>query len=385
VGNPVIVEALRTPIGKRKGAFAGIKPMGLLAEVQRGVIERAAIDPALVEQVIGGTVTQGGEQANHLTRYAWLYAGLRYQTGGTTIDAQCGSSQQAAHLIASLIANDVIDVGVACGVESMSRVSFGEASGGKSGRPDDWAIDTGDQFTSAERIADKRGFTRTELDELGVRSQRLARQAWDEGRFDREILSVEAPILGEDGERTGETRIVSRDEGLRETTLEGLAKLRTVLPEGRHTAGNSSQMSDGAAALLIMSEERAHALGLKPRARIITQALVGADPYYHLDGPIDATQRVLERSKMSISDMDVIEINEAFASVVLSWNSVIKPDFDRVNVNGGAIALGHPVGSTGARLLTTALHELERTDGTTALVTMCCGGAMATGTILERL
>ncbi len=385
MGNPVIVEALRTPIGKRKGAFAGIKPMGLLAEVQRGVIERAAIDPALVEQVIGGTVTQGGEQANHLTRYAWLYAGLPYQTGGTTIDAQCGSSQQAAHLIASLIANDVIDVGVACGVESMSRVSFGEASGGKSGRPDDWAIDTGDQFTSAERIADKRGFTRTELDELGVRSQRLARQAWDEGRFDREILSVEAPILGEDGERTGETRIVSRDEGLRETTLEGLAKLRTVLPEGRHTAGNSSQMSDGAAALLIMSEERAHALGLKPRARIITQALVGADPYYHLDGPIDATQRVLERSKMSISDMDVIEINEAFASVVLSWNSVIKPDFDRVNVNGGAIALGHPVGSTGARLLTTALHELERTDGTTALVTMCCGGAMATGTILERL
>ncbi len=385
MGNPVIVEALRTPIGKRKGAFAGIKPMGLLAEVQRGVIERAAIDPALVEQVIGGAVTQGGEQANHLTRYSWLYAGLPYQTGGTTIDAQCGSSQQAAHLIASLIANDVIDVGVACGVESMSRVSFGEASGGKSGRPDDWAIDTGDQFTSAERIADKRGFTRTELDELGVRSQQLARQAWDEGRFDREILSVEAPILGEDGQPTGETRIVKRDEGLRETTLEGLAKLRTVLPEGRHTAGNSSQMSDGAAALLIMSEERAHALGLKPRARIITQALVGADPYYHLDGPIDATQRVLERSKMAIGDMDVIEINEAFASVVLSWNSVIKPDFDRVNVNGGAIALGHPVGSTGARLLTTALHELERTDGTLALVTMCCGGAMATGTILERL
>jgi acetyl-CoA C-acetyltransferase len=385
VGNPVIVEALRTPIGKRKGAFAGIKPMGLLAEVQRGVIERAAIDPALVEQVIGGTVTQGGEQANHLTRYSWLYAGLPYQTGGTTIDAQCGSSQQAAHLIASLIANDVIDVGVACGVESMSRVSFGEASGGKSGRPDDWAIDTGDQFTSAERIADKRGFTRTELDELGVRSQQLARQAWDEGRFDREILAIEAPILGEDGQPTGETRIVKRDEGLRETTLEGLAKLRTVLPEGRHTAGNSSQMSDGAAALLIMSEESANALGLKPRARIITQALVGADPYYHLDGPIDATQRVLERSKMAISDMDVIEINEAFASVVLSWNSVIKPDFDKVNVNGGAIALGHPVGSTGARLLTTALHELERTDGTLALVTMCCGGAMATGTILERL
>jgi acetyl-CoA C-acetyltransferase len=385
VGNPVIVEALRTPIGKRKGAFAGLKPMSLLASVQRGVVERAGIDPNLVEQVIGGVVTQGGEQANHLARYAWLYAGLPYTTGGTTIDAQCGSSQQAAHLIASLIANDVIDVGVACGVESMSRVSFGEASGGKSGRPDDWAVDTGDQFTSAERIADKRGFTRTELDELGVRSQQLAKQAWEEGRYDREILPIVAPILGEDGQPTGETRTVTRDEGMRETTLEGLGKLRTVLPEGRHTAGNSSQMSDGAAAILIMSEERAAALGLKPRARIVTQALVGADPYYHLDGPIDATQRLLERSKMAISDMDVIEINEAFASVVLSWNSVIKPDFDRVNVNGGAIALGHPVGSTGARLLTTALHELERTDGTHALVTMCCGGAMATGTILERL
>jgi acetyl-CoA C-acetyltransferase len=213
----------------------------------------------------------------------------------------------------------------------------------------------------------------------------LAAQAWAQSRFDREILPIVAPILDEEGKPTGETRTVSRDEGLRETTLEGLAKLRTVLPEGRHTAGNSSQMSDGAAALLLMSEERAAALGLKPRARIVTQALVGADPYYHLDGPIDATQRVLERSKMAISDMDVVEINEAFASVVLSWNSVIKPDFDRVNVNGGAIALGHPVGSTGARLLTTALHELERSDTSHALVTMCCGGAMATGTILERL
>ncbi len=384
MANPVIVEAVRTPIGKRKGVFAGLKPMSLLAGVQRGVLERAGVDPALVEQVIGGVVTQGGEQANHLARYSWLYAGLPYQTGGTTIDAQCGSSQQATHLIASLIANDVIDVGVACGVESMSRVSFGEASGGKSGRPDDWSVDTGDQFTSAERIAKKRGLTRQELDELGFRSQQLAKRAWDEGRFDREILPIEAPIMGEEGP-TGETQTVSRDQGLRETTLEGLAKLRTVMPDGLHTAGNSSQMSDGAAAILLMSEERASALGLRPRARIVTQCLVGADPYYHLDGPIDATQRLLERSKMAISDMDVIEINEAFASVVLSWNSVIKPDFDRVNVNGGAIALGHPVGSTGARLLTTALHELERSDQTTALVTMCCGGALATGTILERV
>jgi acetyl-CoA C-acetyltransferase len=335
--------------------------------------------------VVGGCVTQGGEQANHIARYAWLYAGLPYTAGVTTIDAQCGSSQQAAHLIAALIANDTIDVGLACGVESMTRVGFGAASNGVSGRPDDWSIDMADQFTSAERIADRRGLTRADLEVLGARSQRLAKQAWDEGRYDREVLPVEAPVLGEDGAPTGETRLVDRDQGLRDTTVEGLAKLRPVFEGARHTAGTASQVSDGAAGLLLMSQERAASLGMRPRARILAQCLVGSDPYFHLDGPIDATARVLDRAKMSIGDIDVIEINEAFASVVLSWAQVTEPDMDRVNVNGGAIALGHPVGSTGSRLLTTALHELERTGKGTALVTMCCGGAMATGTIIERM
>ena len=385
MATPVIVEAVRTPIGKKNGVFAGLKPMALLAQAQRGLIERAGIDPAAVEQVFGGCVTQGGEQANHLTRYAWLYAGLPYTAGATTIDAQCGSSQQAVHLISSLIADGTIDVGVACGVESMSRVGFGVASGGVSGKPDDWSIDIPDQFTAAERIADLRGLTRADLDGLGVRSQANARRAWDEGRFDREILPVAAPVLDAEGKPTGETRMVDRDQGLRDTTLEGLAKLRPVLPNGRHTAGNSSQMSDGAAAVLLMSEEAAAAHGLTPRARVRTQCLIGSDPYYHLDGPVHATQRLLSRAKMSMGDIDRFEVNEAFASVVLSWAKVHEPDLDRVNVNGGAIALGHPVGSTGSRLITTALHELERSDSTTALVTMCCGGALSTGTILERI
>jgi acetyl-CoA C-acetyltransferase len=384
MGVPVIVEAVRTPIGKKGGWLAGVKPMQLLAVAQGAVLDRADVDPALVEQVIGGCVTQGGEQANHLVRNSWLYAGLPYTAGATTIDAQCGSSQQAVHLVAGLIRDDAIDVGVACGVESMSRVAFGDAAGGKTPRPDDWSIDMVDQFRSAERIAEHRELTRADLEELGERSQRLAARAWDEGRFDREIVPVDAPVLGDDGQQTGEIRAVSRDQGLRVTTREGLAGLRTVLPDGRHTAGTASQMSDGASAVLLMSEERANALGLPVRARIRHQCLVGSDPYYHLDGPIDATRRLLERAKMSLDDLDLIEINEAFASVVLSWAQVLHPSMDRVNVNGGAIALGHPVGATGARLMTTALHELERTGLSTALITACAGGAMATGTILER-
>lgn len=385
MAQPVIVEAVRTPIGKRGGVFAGLKPMQLLASTQRGLLERAEIDPLLVEQVAGGCVTQGGEQANHITRYAWLYAGLPYQAGATTIDAQCGSSQQAVHVVASAIANDVIEVGMGCGVEMMSRVSFGDAANGKTARPDDWSLDMPAQFDAAERIADCRDLTREDLDAFGLRSQMLARQAWDEKRFDREILPTAAPVLDDDGAPTGESRIVDRDQGLRDTTPDGLASLRPVYEGARHTAGTSSQLSDGSAAVLLMSELSAKTHGLKPRARIVAQCLVGADPYYHLDGPIDATQRLLDKTGMSISDIDVFEVNEAFASVVLSWAKVHQPDMDRVNVNGGAIALGHPVGSTGSRLLTTALHELERQDKTTALVVMCCGGALASGTILQRV
>ncbi|MER5419642.1 steroid 3-ketoacyl-CoA thiolase [Streptosporangium roseum] len=382
----VIVEAVRTPIGRRNGWLAGLKPQAVLAAALNGLVDRAGIDPAIVGQVFAGCVTQAGEQGGHVGRHAWLYAGLPYQTGVTTIDAQCGSSQQAVHLVAALIQSGVIDVGIACGVEVMSRAPLGSNVLPARPRPDDWAVDLPDQFTAAERIAQRRGLTRERLDRFGARSQRLAAGAWAEGRFDREIVKVTAPVLGEDGQPTGESRTVDRDQGLRETTVEGLARLKPVMGDsGLHTAGTASQISDGAAAVLLMSEEAAARHGLRPRARILAQALVGSEPYYHLDGPVDATAKVLAATGMTIADIDRFEVNEAFASVVLSWASVHEPDMDRVNTGGGAIALGHPVGATGSRLITTALHELERSDSSTALVTMCAGGALATATVLERL
>jgi acetyl-CoA C-acetyltransferase len=385
MSNPVIVEAVRTPIGRRRGRLAGLKPQAVLAHAQLALVERAGIDPADVGQVFAGCVTQAGEQGGHVGRHAWLYAGLDHRTGVTTIDAQCGSSQQAVHLAAALVHTDVVQAAIGCGVEMMSRAPLGSNVLPANPRPDDWSIDLPDQFTAAERIATRRGLTRADLDAFGVRSQRLAAKAWADGRFDREIVPIEAPVLDGDGEPTGETRTVDRDEGLRETTIEGLSGLRPVFGECLHTAGTSSQISDGAAAVLVLSEEAARANGLRPRARIRAQALVGAEPYFHLDGPVDSTARVLESAGMSIGDIDLFEVNEAFASVVLSWASVHEPDLDRVNVNGGAIALGHPVGATGARLITTALHEMERRDAATALVTMCAGGALSTATILERL
>ena len=241
------------------------------------------------------------------------------------------------------------------------------------------------QFEAAERIARRRGLTREQIDAFGLRSQQCAQRAWAEGRFEREVAPVKAPVLDGEGKPNGETMVVDRDGGLRETSLEVLAGLKPVLPDGLHTAGTSSQISDGAAAVLLVSEDRARELGLRPRARIVSQCLIGDEPYYHLDGPIAATERVLKRSGMTIADIDVFEVNEAFASVVMSWMSVHQPDPDKVNVNGGAIALGHPVGSTGSRLITTALHELERRDASTALISMCAGGAMATATIIERI
>jgi acetyl-CoA C-acetyltransferase len=375
VGEPVIVEAVRTPIGRRRGVLSGLHPAELLGVAQRGVVERSGLDPSRVEQVVGGCVTQAGEQALNVTRSAWLHAGLPHTTGCTTIDCQCGSAQQATHFVAGLIHAGVIEAGIACGVEAMSRVPLG-ANVGDAGkpRPDDWDIDLPNQYAAAERIAVRRGLTRQDLDEFGVRSQALAAAAWAEGRFDREIV----PVPTAEG-------TVTRDQGLRETTAEGLAGLKPVLDDGMHTAGTSSQISDGAAAVMLMDSDVARAEGLRPRARIVAQCLVGAEPYYHLDGPVQSTERVLERAGMKIGDIDVFEVNEAFASVVLSWRSVHRPDEDRVNVNGGAIALGHPVGSTGARLLTTALHELERRDASTALVAMCAGGALSTGTIIQRL
>jgi acetyl-CoA C-acetyltransferase len=386
MGQPVIVEAVRTPIGKRNGPLSGLHAAELLAAAQVEVVKRAGIEPAAVGQIVGGCVTQAGEQGSNVTRNAWLSAGMPYEVAATTVDTQCGSSQQANHFVANLVSAGAVDVGMACGIEAMSRVGLGANvfNGPGTSRPEHFPWDLPDQFGAAERIAKKRGITRDDVDAFGLSSQEKALRAWAEGRFEREITPVEAPVIGPGGP-TGERQVVSRDGGPRESTSEGLAKLKPVLPDGIHTAGNSSQISDGAAAVLWMSEERARADGHRPRVRIVAQAVVGSDPYYHLDGPVESTRAVLDRAGMTMADVDLFEVNEAFASVVLSWARVHEPDMDKVNVNGGAIALGHPVGATGSRLITTALHELERRDATIALVAMCCGGALATGTILERL
>lgn len=376
MGNPVIVEAVRTPIGKRGGWLSGLHAAELLGLAQRGAIDRLGIAAEEIEQVIGGCVTQAGEQSNNITRTAWLHAGLPWQSGCMTVDAQCGSAQQANHLVAGLISIGAIEAGMACGVEAMSRVPLGANVGENAGprRPESWDIDLPNQFEAAERIARRRGLSRGDLESLGVRSQAFAKRAWEEGRFDREVLPI--PVNDE---------LITRDQGLRDTTAESLAKLKPVMDGGLHTAGTSSQISDGAAAVILMDENRARAMGFTPRARIVSQCLVGAETEFHLDGPVQATTRVLEQSGMKIGDLDLFEVNEAFASVPLSWASVHEPDMDKVNVNGGALAIGHPVGSTGSRLITTALHELERRDGSTALITMCAGGALSTGTIIERI
>ena len=377
----VIVGAVRTPIGKKNGALSGLHAAQILGAAQVEVIKRAGIEPSLVEQVIGGCVSQAGEQALNVTRTSWLAAGLPYETAATTVDTQCGSAQQANHLIAGLIEAGGIDAGIACGIEAMSRVGLGSnvINGPGSFIPPGWTLDMPNQFEGAERIAKNRGITRDDVDAFGLASQQKAAKAWADGRFDREVMSVEAPNA------EGQLVVVDKDQGLRDTTLEGLAKLKPVIDGGIHTAGNSSQISDGAAAVLWMSAAKAKELGLKPRARIRSQVVVGTDPYYLLDGPVDATRAILKKSGMTLNDIDIIEINEAFASVVLSFQRVHDADFDKINVKGGAIAIGHPVGSTGSRLITTALHELERSDKNTALVTMCCGGAIGTATILERL
>jgi acetyl-CoA C-acetyltransferase len=383
----VIVEAVRSPIGRRKGGLSGLHPAALLGAVQHAAVRRAGIDPRAVGQVIGGCVSQVGEQSFDIARTAWLAQGLPLEVPATTIDSQCGSSQQATTLAAGLVGAGIEDLVLACGVEMMTRVPLGSNMQG--GRPlppsyrDHYAFAS--QFQGAEMIAREYGITREDADRFGLRSHQLAATAWREGRFTREVEPIEAPVVGEDGKPTGERRRVERDEGIRETSLEKLAALKPVEPDGIHTAGTSSQVSDGAAAVLVASPERARDLGLRPRARVLATTLVGVDPVTMLKGPIPATRKVLAETGLSIGDMDVCEVNEAFASVVLAWMKELRPNPERVNPNGGAIALGHPTGSTGARLLTTALHELERVGGRYALVSMCCGGGLGTGTILERV
>jgi acetyl-CoA C-acetyltransferase len=387
----VIVEAVRTPIARGKpgvGDLCDFHATQLLALSYREILRRTGLQMADIDYVAAGCVTQAGEQAGNIARNAWLTMGNDWSTGGTTLDNQCGSAQTANHMISALIRAGSIDIGVAAGVEAMSRVGLGANVYNGPGYfiPADWPWDSSpDQFSSAQRIAKKRGITREMADQLGFNSQLRAKRAWAEGRFDREVFSVEAPIMGEDGKPSGKTRTVNRDQGLRETTLEGLAGLKPVVENTIHTAGNSSQVSDGSAAVLWMTAEAAKARGLKPRARILADCVVGTDPYFLLDGPVDATATLFKKTGMTMKDIDLVEINEAFAAVVLSWAQVYDADMDKVNVNGGAIALGHPVGSTGARLITTALHELERSDKATALITMCCGSSVGTGTIIERI
>jgi acetyl-CoA C-acetyltransferase len=383
----VIVEAVRSPIGRRKGELAGMHPADLLGAVQRACIERSGIDPRAVDQIVGGCVSQVGEQSFDIARSAWLAQGFPVEVPATTVDSQCGSSQQATTMAAGLVASSIADVALACGIEMMTRVPLGSnMMPGKRPLPKSYFshFAFASQFQGAEMIAKEFGITREDTDRFGLRSQELAGRAWKEGRYDREIAPVVAPVVDEEGRPTGETRTVTRDGGIRETSLEKLAALKEVEEGGIHTAGTSSQVSDGASAVLLATPKRAKELGLRIRARIVTTTLVGCDPVTMLKGPIPATQKVLRDSGLRMSDMDVFEVNEAFASVVLAWQKACEPNPERVNPNGGAIALGHPTGCTGARLITTALHELERSGGRYGLISMCCGGGLGTGTIIER-
>jgi acetyl-CoA C-acetyltransferase len=387
MGDVYIVEACRSAIGKRGKGLAGLKPADLLGKVQKAAVDRSGISPEHIDQVIGGCVSQVGEQSFNISRIAWLSQGLPLEVASTTVDSQCGSSQQATSLAASMVASGLEEIVMSCGVEMMSRVPLGSNMKGGSPMGESYAshYQPTSQFMGASMIAEEYQVTRSHTDQFGLESQQKAIQAWQEGRFSREIVPVEAPILNEKFEATGKTQIIDRDEGLRQTSLEALAGLEPVPGQSIHTAGSSSQVSDGAAAIIMASDKACKTHGLKARARIVATTLVGVDPVTMLKGPIPATRKVLKRAGLALEDIDVFEVNEAFASVVLAWEQDLGVDHSKVNVNGGAIALGHPTGSTGARLITTALHELERTDGRYALIAMCCGGGIGTGTIIERL
>tara|TARA_Y100001960_G_C14745515_1_gene865401 strand:+ start:340 stop:1527 length:1188 start_codon:yes stop_codon:yes gene_type:complete len=391
LAEPVIVEAVRTPIGKRGGLLSGVIAPKLLSIVQHEVLRRVEIPPDTVDQLVGGCVTQAGQQASNVTRNAWLTLGIDYSPAATTIDCQCGSGAQANTFAQGLIATGGAKIAIGCGVEQMSQVPLGTAARGGGGYYKDsetwpWDDPPNGQFGAAQRVAERRGITRSQLDELGTSSQQKAAIARDEGRFDQEIVPViDAPQVNSKGEPTGQIVTVEKDQGLRDTTLEGLSKLKPVIEGDLHTAGTSSQISDGAAAVLWMDRDKAKELNVKPRAKIAYHTMVGSDPYYLLDGPVDATQKMLDQTKYSINDFDLFECNEAFASVLLSWAQVHDVPMEKVNVNGGAIALGHPVGCTGSRLITTILHELERQDKELGYVTMCQGGALGIAIVIERI
>ncbi len=388
----VVVDAVRSPIGRRGGGYSGAHSIDVLGAVQRSLFERTGVDPVEVGQVVGGCVGQVGMQSMNVTRNAWLTAGLPITVASSTVDAQCGSGQQATNLAAAMIASGVIDVAVASGIELMTRVPMGSSiprdpNVGKAINKNYWAQhEFTTQFEGAERMAERWGISRPDTDALGKLSQDRAAAAWSEARFESQIVPVQVAVPGEDGKPSEEMLTLTRDECLRETTLEALANLKpTGRPDGVHTAGTSSQIADGASALLLMTREKAEELGVTPIAQIVDTCLVGCDPVLMLEGPIPATRKLLQGNGLTIEDIDVIEINEAFASVVLAFEAELKPDMERVNPNGGAIALGHPLGATGAMLITKAIYELARTDGEHAVVTMCCGGGLGTGTLLRRL
>ncbi|MCP5024806.1 MAG: acetyl-CoA C-acyltransferase [Actinomycetia bacterium] len=390
----VIVEAGRSPIGKKNGSLASAHPADILGPVMMETVKRAGVSSSDVGQVIGGCINKVGAQAMNVTRTAWLSHGGAEEVAASTVDSQCGSSQHAVNLGYSLVASGVEDVVLACGVENMSILPIGSdaVAGAKAGfgKPVSRSYFEHYEFTSqfegAERMADKYGISRDDTDGFGLQSQERAALAIAEGRFETQIIPIDAPVVDENGEKTGETVTVTRDEIPRDTSLEQLAKLKPVAREdGVHTAGSSSQIADGASAVLLMSAEKAAELGCTPMARISQTALVGCDPVLMLEGPIPATQRVLESEGISIEDVDVFEVNEAFASVVLSWAKTVGADMDKVNPNGGAIALGHPLGGTGCFLTTKAVHELQRTGGKYGLIAMCCGGGLGTGTLVERI
>jgi acetyl-CoA acyltransferase len=391
MSDAVIIDAVRTASGKRNGRLSGWHPVDLLAETLTALAERNDLDPALVDDVIVGCVMQVGDQAINVGRNAVLAAGFPESVPATTIDRQCGSSQQAIHFAAQGVLAGAYDVVIAGGVESMTRVPMGASIGSGVGFPFGPRVAARyeavgglvPQGISAEMVADRWQLSREDLDAFGARSQQRAAQATAEARFEREIVPV--AVKDANGRETGEMH--TADEGIRpDTTPEGLQALKPAFREGgKVTAGNSSQISDGAAAVLVASEDAAARLGLRPRARFVDFAVVGVDPVTMLTGPIPATGKVLDRAGMKLGDIDLVEINEAFASVVLAWEREHHPDMSRVNVNGGAIALGHPLGASGARLMATLLSELERTGGRYGLETMCEGGGLANATIIERL
>lgn len=394
----VVVDAVRSAVGRRNGGLSGFHSADLLGAVLAELVNRSGVDPATVGQVIGGCGTQVGQQAGNVTRTAWLGAGLPLTVAATTVDSQCGSAQQAVNLAVSLVASGVVESAIGCGVEIMSGVPMGSNYGVQgTGKPYSAAYRDhyrpGTQFQSAELIAQKWGFSRDDLEGFAIESQRRGGEAVSGGVFDSQVVALDAPVLGDDRAPTGETALVARDECPRPTTREALAGLKPVVKVGdravpaggAHTAGTSSQISDGAGAVLVMRADLAERLGLRARARFVQACLVGSDPTLMLTGPIDATRLLLERAGLAVDDVDTFEINEAFASVVLAWQAELSPDPAKVNPLGGAIALGHPIGGTGAILLTKALFELERTGGRYGLVSMCCGGGLGTGTLIERL